>query len=306
MPVKSLNQLESLALDILTYDLSIQPQEWSSWLARLSSYHASLSSSSCPQPISRPSTSPHTIIRKAIESLSQIRLQNSPCSSCGEELCTSGPPAPVFVTAEDKRKGETETSNRRPPESVDVLEINLDEDGPLREEYLPRRRTSGSSSNGRDNTTAGVLPPPAKWSPSADEPIISRASQLRAAYVAPRPIGQPSMQMMQAAPAFPKPYDSRDDWSMEDMDYPGLAAFTYAGYEYPYPSFQGHSRSQSLSYNQAIGESSHGRFRSYSHTRYDQPYSDVRLSGSQYLLPPQVASRWSSHGHRARAAWRWL
>lgn len=301
VPIRSLNKLESLALDLFTYDLTIQPHDWVDWLGHLSSYHSSLSTSSGPQPISRPSTSPHTIIRKTLESLIQIQPKNASCT-CGEESCTSSPPQPVFIPAEEKRKGSIETRHLQSQQSIDVLEIDLDEDGPLREEYLPRRRTSGTASTGRDNNVAGVLPPPAKWSPSADEPIIPKSSQNRGAYAAPRPIGQPSMQLMPAPLAFAKPFDPQSVWLTDCGQTTDWATFpplqsSYMAYDYLYPTSHSHSRSQSLSYNQAVGEH-HNRFRSYSHTRYDQPYSDLRMSGSQYLPPPQLAPRWIPHMER--------
>ena len=96
-------------------------------------------------------------------------------------------------------------------ESVDVYEIDLDEDGPLREEYLPKRRVSGGSSihsvksrdtpdsknvdksrdwEKRDSRTAAaekVLPPPAKWSPEADEPIFREKGRASGKYLAVQP-----------------------------------------------------------------------------------------------------------------------
>lgn len=75
----------------------------------------------------------------------------------------------------------------------DILDIDLDEDGPLREEYLPKRRISSA----RDTEPARIpfkpvaperaLPPPAKWSPEHDEPIMWPQSRPVRSYLAPRP-----------------------------------------------------------------------------------------------------------------------
>ncbi|GBE79651.1 hypothetical protein BKA93DRAFT_275470 [Sparassis latifolia] len=303
VPVQSLNRLESLALDLFDYDLSISPQQWSDWLSHLLSYHASLSSSSCPQPISRPSMDPHTIIRKAIETLIQAEAP-AICQCCNEKICTYCPPEPIFVGIEGRRGEKVEVEQ---PYDVDVLEIDLDEDGPLREEYLPRRRISGAGSTRRSQMQEKameadrILPPPAKWSPSADEPIMRDGTRAHAQYVAVQPI-------MAVPPPPPLPFHQvldphRQTWSMagyvskqEQVSAYGVPVFQtqapYIAYDYTYPLSQTHSRSQSLSYHQAIDGSSQGRVRSYSQSRYEPGYSEVRFSYSQYPPPNVPVSRW--------------
>src|SRR6267378_5439920 len=64
VPIQSLNILESLALDIFSYDLSITPQEWNKWLDHILTYHKSLAPAPNPQLIARPSSNPHFVVRK--------------------------------------------------------------------------------------------------------------------------------------------------------------------------------------------------------------------------------------------------
>jgi hypothetical protein len=79
-----------------------------------------------------------------------------------------GVPEPVFYGIGDYKTG---SEGEQLQQDVDVLEIDLDEDGPLREEYLPKRRINSASSRARSDSSR-TLPPPAKWSPAADEPIM--------------------------------------------------------------------------------------------------------------------------------------
>ena len=51
---------------------------------------------------------------------------------------------PVFIGLKERKKEKLEKEQQV---SSDVLEIDLDEDDPLCEEYLPRRRTSVRSSS---------------------------------------------------------------------------------------------------------------------------------------------------------------
>ncbi|KAG1820438.1 uncharacterized protein BJ212DRAFT_1266049 [Suillus subaureus] len=190
LPVHSLNKLESLALDILSHDLTISPAAWRQWLGHMFSYHVSLSPPPYAQPISRPSSNPQSIVRKVIEEIMEAPLTH-PSSE------------PVFLSFEQRNKtkfNETETCAEPSHEAYD---IDLDEDGPLREEYLPRRRVSNGSDTSRRSTeltsrveverrelresaTRNALPPPSKWSPAADEPI-HRASERPALYMPVQP-----------------------------------------------------------------------------------------------------------------------
>jgi hypothetical protein len=88
--------------------------------------------------------------------------------------------------------------------SVHGLEIDLDEDGPLREEYLSKRPIIAAGSTRSFNSHQGPpvhtvdtaqnwqshktgerwLPPPALWNPAADEPILRERS---GPYVAVQP-----------------------------------------------------------------------------------------------------------------------
>ncbi|OBZ70164.1 hypothetical protein A0H81_09925 [Grifola frondosa] len=275
VPVRSLNKLESLTLDLFSYDLSISPEVWSGWLSNLTS------------------------------------LVSPSCHTC--EGCATAPPEPVFVGLEEPSRDSHERVQTY-EDSIDVLEIDLDEDGPLREEYLPRRRVSGAGSTrrtpGRDKRAEveRTLPPPAKWSPAADEPIIPTRGRGHVQYVAPQPISHIAVQALPPPPSFHPVVDSRhQSWSLgaytarqEPVARHEYAAPIFhpstamAGYDYAYPAPQNsHSRSQSLSYHQAIGGESQGRSRSYTQS-IDQGYSDVRLSESHFLPPLPTTSQWAA------------
>ncbi|KAJ8523009.1 hypothetical protein ONZ45_g542 [Pleurotus djamor] len=183
VPVGTLNKLESLALAIFSYDLSVPSTEWNRWLRHVAAYHVSLSSSSRPQPISRPSANPHSIVRKAIDEISEALVRDSDS------------PQPVFLGLEVRKKEKLDRER--------MLDIDLDEDGPLREEYIPKRR-SGIAPTHFDLPPAGfaglyssshnnAVPSPSKWSPSSDEPILRDRSSNGGHYVAVQPLLPPAL-----------------------------------------------------------------------------------------------------------------
>ncbi|KAF7793630.1 hypothetical protein EIP86_004745 [Pleurotus ostreatoroseus] len=290
VPVRTLNVLESLALDLFKHDLSIPASEWADWLKQLHAYHLSLTSPSFPQPISRPSSSPHTMIRKALESLMEAT------DACKDNR-VNGTLQPIFFGLDDKKKELAEREQTY--EDVDVLEFDLDEDGPLREEYLPRRRISSATrpSQTQERSTDRLLPPPAKWSPAADEPLIPSAG--RRQYVAPQPIARHAHGSA-PAPIAPPPAPFQQALDMTRRIWPAdeqVSRYTavhslnpygplpaYGGFEYTYPppappplTVPGaHSRSHSLSFNPSAVGQSQGHYRSYSQTRFDGGYNDVR------------------------------
>ncbi|KAF7313580.1 hypothetical protein HMN09_00514300 [Mycena chlorophos] len=194
VPIHTLNKLESLALDIFGYDLSVPSSDWAQWLGHLVSYHQLVSS---PQPISRPSTNPHAIVRKALDEIIQAPVV---AKFCPEK------PQPVFIGVEERKRERMEQEQAR---TIDVSEIDLDEDGPLREEYLPKRRISnGSTRSFEENaqtwsgpkTVEKELPPPARWSPAGDEPILRERNRASGQYVAVQP---PPMMAYPIAPVYP-------------------------------------------------------------------------------------------------------
>ncbi|KAH0839714.1 hypothetical protein J3R83DRAFT_652 [Lanmaoa asiatica] len=193
VPVQLLNKLEYFALDILSYDLSISSSAWSRWLSHLLSYHRSLTATTYPQPIARPASNPNGFIRKTIQEIMDAPLGHSVND-------------PVFLGVEQRLKEKLGLSVLL--HEPDTLDIDLDEDGPLREEYLPRHRASNGGSSGghgselRDDSRNGgsghqhhmlplqgsiSLPPPAKWSPAGDEPICRPSGRTGPMYVPVQP-----------------------------------------------------------------------------------------------------------------------
>ncbi|KAH8105929.1 hypothetical protein BXZ70DRAFT_403411 [Cristinia sonorae] len=316
VPVRSLNKLEALALELFAHNLTIKSADWSNWLSHLMHHHVSLASPVFPQPIGRPSTNPHTIVRKSLETVADASVIRD------RECFISSPPVPVFVGIVDQHKEERYDQSCE--EDVDVLEIDLDEDGPLREEYLPKRRVSSAGHGRRVQYQERVevdrtLPPPAKWSPAADEPISRDQLRLHQQYtVAPAPHAIPQLAMQPAPPPFHQALGlNRRIWaadgyapkreSMGRNVFDPLPQYSarphqpaYPAYEYGYAP-QPHSRSQSFSYSQPVLGQSQGHLRSYSQTRYDTGYGDVRMSEPYYGLPP-TTYQWSamdrpSYGH---------
>jgi hypothetical protein len=99
---------------------------------------------------------------------------------CEDECCGRRGPAPIFTGLAER------VHRRQAADEPKTYDIDLDEDGPLREEYLPKRRSSTSSTSRScrnvaepvesrrsglyvNTSMANRLPPPAKWSPEGDE-----------------------------------------------------------------------------------------------------------------------------------------
>lgn len=292
IPVQTLNALESRALDTFSYDLSISNSEWAQWLAHVMAYHISLVSPSRPQPISRPSSNPHTIIRRAVEEI--IKMPIGPKS-------TTGVPQPVFVGFEERLR-EKEVAM-----AVDILEIDLDEDGPLREEYLPKRRASKitcSAVNTIDLAPNAILPPPAKWSPAADEPIHIERSRSSSQYVAVQ-----APQLSSAVPAYPlQAQDATYSASwLNGASCMPVKQIGYASYEIPFiglgqPFYENatmvlpHMRSHSLSYDED-NLSLRTHMRSYSQSAYGR-YDDVHMAVCDHSIPiAEMDTRWVDVPH---------
>lgn len=296
VPIQVLNRLEMLALDVFAYDLSITPVHWNQWMVHLKSYHMSLASPHL-QPISRPSSNPHSIIRKSIDEILQASLAADP---------TAPVPQPVFLGIEERKQEKIEAQAA----ALEVLNIDLDADGPLREEYLPRRRTSAASSirlsrSNEENlhSTAVVkpLPPPAKWSPEGDEPILRDRSRSSGHYVAVQP-SHPYPYSMPYRPdvVYNQPWDVSYAAAPYTKAYPAYpygqppATINTAQY-YPAQSMVPltHSRSQSLFYD-TEHSASRNHLRSYSQqARFDYKYSDIRMSSHDHLPGYETESRWT-------------
>jgi hypothetical protein len=286
------------------------------------SYHISLCSPTFPQPISRPSSNPHAIVRRAIEEIVQAPFS---CKSAADV------PQPVFLGLDERLR---ERMDKERAMAIDVLEIDLDEDGPLREEYLPKRRASKLASQttqarhgngllngqclGGENwgvpeiSAVKALPPPAKWSPSGDEPIHRDRNRVSGHYVA---VQAPRLPM---APCHPNcQHRDNQHWNLPSAEYmpvklqPGyvydigpifrVSQSTYNPFEHFAEQFASlaaaHSRSQSLSCDQDT-TLSRNHLRSYSQTRFDCNRSDIHGLGPQHLLHGNDTSRWTeATGH---------
>lgn len=237
----------------------------------------------------------------------------------------SSVPEPVFLGLEE-RKMEKRGSEESLAEGVDVYEIDLDKDGPLREEYLPKRRVSGAGSirsarsrdtpeskihadqsrdwEERDAKAAAVekmLPPPAKWSPEADEPIFRERGRTSSQYVAVQP------PLAYAVPLPPYQQEVRY------QSWPATAAFvpvnqhlsasftynpipiqqtlpTYTPYSY-IAANQTHSRSHSLSCDVENCQS-RNHSRSYSQSVFDYRCSGIRMTANESVLPGPHDVQW--------------
>ncbi|KAG6841308.1 hypothetical protein C0991_012307 [Blastosporella zonata] len=322
IPIQALNTLESMALDFFTYDLTISSKAWSQWLAHVMSYHMSLASPMHPQPISRPSTNPHSIVRKAIDEIIQSPV-----------ICNAlSVPQPVFIGIEERRREKLENEQAM---ANAVLEIDLDEDGPLREEYLPKRRVSaaGSYRNSKVMQPLNVvdkvappahnwerrdfsdlqkpLPPPAKWSPAADEPIHRERNRISGHYVAVQP------PVIHAAAAYPAPYHPPVDlaayYNWNSTSYPSTKPQPSYGFDFPavnsvshqtaynaYPYAPqipiSHSRSQSFSHDEENFQSRH-HMRSYSQSRFEYQCSDLRMTANEFAPHRPGEAAWMGASH---------
>lgn len=186
VPIQILNRLEYFALDILSHDLSISSSLWSEWLKHLVSYHHSLSTSLFPQPISRPSSCPRSVIRSTIQ-----EIMEAPLGHPSDE--------PVFLGVDQRLRGKFGFANNCG--DADSFDINLDEDGPLREEYLPRRRAGDNNasrhigpdrgslllSHYQSTTQSCMASLPPKWSPTGVEPVPHSNNRVGAIYVPAHP-----------------------------------------------------------------------------------------------------------------------
>ncbi|KAI0053039.1 hypothetical protein FA95DRAFT_1552927 [Auriscalpium vulgare] len=307
--IQSLNRLESLALDIFSHDLSVPVLQWAQWLQHVQSYHMSLSSLAYPQPISRPSSNPHSIVRKTIEELVEIAAISQIPRACGDHSCMQLHPQPVFLNLEERRRARNQPGLAFGAANAEVLEIDLDEDGPLRDEYVPRRGVSrdGSirDSSKADSCCGGAeklrdwerplelpryLPPPAKWSPAGDEPIIrdGRSIGQYVAVRAPLPHGPllPPIQLYRPSPPTGVPQGwMAPPFSNERPLVPLHGAYPNAQLTMAHS----HSRSTSLCDPppSLISEYSHGR--SYSQTHLEYACSDVRMTMQKaYPFPPEL------------------
>ncbi|KAK7470928.1 hypothetical protein VKT23_002344 [Stygiomarasmius scandens] len=314
VPIQLLNKLESLALDIFSYDLSVSSSDWSQWMSQVLSYHTSLSSPCFPQPISRPSSSPHYIIRVAIEEIIQ-----APAASNFDP----SNPQPVFLGLEERKRERL--AKEQALMNSDVLEIDLDEDGPLREEYMPRRRASTRSAGSENHppirqqnwetnrhAIERCLPPPAKWSPAGDEPILRENNRAYGRYVAVQPTPAHNVPPYHMLPTY-QPNEvayANQPWLTHASYAPAkpptfmAPAFDFSAVHHPppapaynpllFPFALSHSRSNSYSHDQDTSQS-RNHMRSYSQSQYEYRCSDLRMTANE--LTSVQNETWGPAGH---------
>ncbi|THH10087.1 hypothetical protein EW145_g1563 [Phellinidium pouzarii] len=298
VPIQNINCLEHSALAVLSHDLTIKPEAWESWLSHLRRYQSSL----CPYPapIQRPSTIDSSIVvRKMIETLIQSQ---TPAMARADTL------QPVFIPlfdGDNEKKVEMSQTNL-----FDPYEIDLDEDGPLREEYIPKRRTSHSrmqsithgriASDAKDSLqiqSSPSLPPPSKWSPQADPPLERERRHGDNYFAAP-----PGSEHTSHSNFFSE-YSQHPTWGTQAI--PSLSSDSFQSHQInartlrpnhvfqslalglPYPAIS-HARSTLTSVNTATSQSS-AHIRTYSHF---QPCNDG------YCLPlnlnnAHISSAWN-------------
>lgn len=228
-------------------------------------------------------------------------------------------PEPIFLGLEERRLERAEKEHALLVVDVALGDIDFDEDGPLRQEYLPKRRVVSTAHSGvRDSVTYGdenrgirstlsmgkPLPPPAKWSPAADEPILRDRNRGSGHYVAVQPPPAPTTHMpfqVQVMPPYHTMYSAEHSWPVPPATVGYLFDPVTAMHHLPAPvapsaygpMVHGHSRSQSLSgYLQHDTQSlQQNRMRSFSQSRFDQNVPP----------PPAVANAaqtgWAAGGH---------
>lgn len=176
-------------------------------------------------------------MRKTLEDLVETAMASTASNLCGDPLCLKSHPQPVFLGLEERRRERLDPSSVAP--GSEALEIDLDEDGPLREEYMPKRRVSRHDClrdqygvilgapfrlvNGIEWDRAPPmqkgLPPPAKWSPAADEPLRRDGIKEPTHYVAVQPPPVPQLLMMPLYPSNGHSMSYPQGWA------PGAPAF---------------------------------------------------------------------------------
>ena len=295
-----MNTLETAALKVFKHDLSVPKAAWSQWLDHVLSYQSTSSPIGPPQPISRPGNDPRAIIRRTVEQLIDVAVRSGQPHLCEDRSCSLQHPQPVFIETEE-RKHLMETSTL-------ALDFDMDEDGPLREEYQPKRRVSraGSDRDARFAVTSAprpaddwnmerTLPPPARWSPGEDEPLARGMKPEMIRHFAPQPPMAPPAPPMQAPTTFAPSYGSTASWAQNKiepavpkMQLPHIQTSSYGGM---------HGRSMSMSAGAGHYDVPAGHGRSASQSFYGSTtgyaYSDMRMTAKP-AYQPQPESYWSA------------
>ena len=228
-------------------------------------------------------------------------------------------PQPVFIGLEERLREKLDQAESE----KEVLEIDLDEDGPLRQEYLPKRHASNPTSQSSENATATLehntinqkwnnceipqmkqLPPPAKWSPAGDEPIFRDRNRISGNYVA---VQAPAAAYV--TPCQPRNVGYNPTWgvpigytsvkSSYMYDFPPLVPLNQSNYS-PFgqiPSLAiSHACTQPFPYEQD-SFLSQNHMRSYSQSCFDYEGSELQMTINDHRLADEAGSGWMETRH---------
>lgn len=149
--IRDINALELSSLALLDHDLTVPPNVWVNWLGTLRRAH--LACTPFPAPIGPARETPHGALLLLFNTLIAANSSHRGADD-----------GPVFLGIEERIAQRLN--------AIRMADIDeMDEDGPIRDEYRLSRRSSGAAAT-RPPPPAN-LPPPAEWFPAAD-PIVPR------------------------------------------------------------------------------------------------------------------------------------
>ncbi|KZW04091.1 hypothetical protein EXIGLDRAFT_690750 [Exidia glandulosa HHB12029] len=152
--IREINTLELASLELFDHDLTVPSDVWPKWLETLRYTH--IACAPYPAPIGPARETPHGAILHLLNTLIDANASR-PNAYDG----------PIFLGIEERIA-------QRLKALCLVFDIDeMDEDGPIREEYRRSRRPSNEVPT---RLPPPDLPPPAAWQPALD-PIVPRASK---------------------------------------------------------------------------------------------------------------------------------
>lgn len=134
IPLKVLNELERLSLDILSHELTLDSAVWNRWVRTLYDHHISMRApinskhhSECQ------SRESYIVVRHMLEGLMSANAHETVL------LYSGSAKHPTFLGIQDRINTKYTAEGLQKGKMADGFE--MDHDGPLREEYLPKRRS---------------------------------------------------------------------------------------------------------------------------------------------------------------------